>query len=141
MASFLRYLPIITAALALGACDPRFVHGSDLNPREVQQLSAVYEGTAALSFSSERDCVRVYRWTVRVASGNADGEIVDDKTPNATPSRFSTFIDYDGSLHVVVRLAGINTDVLGSFSRDSFSGTARAKECSYAVRLRRRASS
>lgn len=125
------------AALALAACDPRFVHSSDLSPREVQTLAGVWQGQASLSFGSEYGCPRTYLWTVRVSGGTVDGGLVDQKTPNASPAQFSTFLDYDGSLHVSVRPNERPLDVLGSFSRDGFSGTARSKECVYAIRLRR----
>ena len=138
-AKFMVYAAVCAlGASTLTACDPRFVHGSDLRPSEVQTLAGTWEGRASLSFSSANDCARGYQWTLRVDNGNVAGEIVDERTPNAPPARFTSFVDYDGSLHADVNAYGRPTSILGTFSRSGFSGEARASGCNYAVRLSRR---
>ncbi len=139
-AKFMVYATVCTlSASMLTACDPRFVHGSDLRPSEIQALSGTWEGRASLSFSSANNCARVYQWTLQVDNGNVNGEIVDERTPNAPPARFTSFVDYDGSVHASVTAYGHPTSILGTFNRNGFSGEARASGCNYAVRLQRRA--
>ena len=129
----------LAALLALSACDPRFVHKSDLSTREIVSLSGAWSGRGTLSFSSRNDCVKVYLWSLHVANGNADGTLVDERTPEATPGSFTTFVEYDGSLHASVRTRGHDFALLGSFNHDGFRGTARSDEgCNYTVSLSRR---
>ena len=123
------------AAAGLAGCDPRFVRHSDLRPAEIQALAGTWQGEGALSFSNASDCTRVYLWTLRVKDGNVDGEIVDRRTPYAPHARFTSFVDYDGSVHATLNAYGRDTEVLGTFGRDSFTGTARSKGCNYAVHL------
>ncbi len=137
MPALARYLSLATAILTLAACDPRFVHKSDLSPHEIATLSGTWAGRGTLSFSSKKDCPRIYLWTLRVGGGNVDGTIVDQETPNAPPATFTSFVDYDGSLHAGVRTKGHDLALLGSFNHDGFIGTARSDDCSYAVSLRR----
>jgi len=135
------------SALILAGCDPRFVHESDLNAREVQTLSGVWTGEASLTTPfraktyGEDACARFFLWTFRVANGNVDGEVVNKATPKAPPSHFSGFLDYDGSVHAVARLDGHDADVVGSFSRRSFSGQAKSDCGAYVIRLARQGGS
>jgi len=122
----------------VAACDPRFVHGSDLRPAEIHALAGTWEGRASLSYSSATDCTRVYGWRMQVADGNVTAEIIDPNRPNATPARFTSFVEYDGSVHAEVSVFGRDTAVLGTFNRDGFEGNTRARGCNYAVRLRQR---
>lgn len=138
MSALSRHLIIAAAVLALGACDPRFVHKSDLSPREIGNLSGTWTGRGSLSFASKNYCPRAYLWTMRVGDGSVDGSVVDAETPNAPPATFASFVDYDGSLNASVRTKGRDFTLLGSFNHDGFSGTARSADCSYAVSLRRR---
>ncbi len=124
----------------VGACDPRFVHESDLSVREIQSLSGTWAGRGALSFASQNYCPRVYLWTLRVGGGSVDGSLVDEKTPNAPPATFNSFVEYDGSLHAAVRTRGRDFALLGSFNHDGFKGTARSKDCSYTVFMERQGS-
>ncbi|HEX9461903.1 MAG TPA: hypothetical protein VGB82_04825 [Alphaproteobacteria bacterium] len=124
--------------VSLAACDPRFVHGSGLRPSEVPGLAGVWEGRGALSFSDDNRCPRVYLVKMRVGDGNVAGEMIDDAKTGTTPASFTTFVEYDGSLHATLRVDGRETNILGSFGRDNFTGTARAPGCTYVVRLRRR---
>lgn len=137
MSALSRYLSLATAILALAACDPRFVHKSDLSPREIGGLSGTWSGRGTLSFASKNYCPRVYLWTLRVGGGNVDGSVVDQETPNAPPASFTSFVDYDGSLHADVRTKGHDFALLGSFNQSGFIGTARSDDCRYAVSLRR----
>ena len=131
-----RYAACAIALLALGACDPRFVHKSDLNAREIVALSGTWTGRGSLSFSTRSDCAKVYLWTMHIAGGNVDGPVVDEQTPAATPGTFTTFVEYDGSLHASVRTKGHIFALLGSFSHDGFNGTARSDDgCNYALYL------
>lgn len=131
---------LAVAAMALAACDPRLLRPSDLSAREIQTLAGVWEGRSSLS-SGEKDCPAGYLWKLRVGSGNVDGELVDEATPRAPPAKFSTFLDYDGTLRALVRPGGADTTISGTFYRDSFSGDSRSTRCAYIVRLRRTASS
>jgi hypothetical protein len=137
---------LIIATLALAGCDPRFVRSSELSPQEVQNLSGVWVGEASMSTpfrakTTEDVCPRVFLWTLRVAKGNVDGEVVNKDTPKAPPTRFSTFLDYDGTIHGVARLDGRNTDVVGAFQHSSFNGQAKNDCAAYVVRLSRRSTS
>lgn len=125
-------------ALILAACDPRFVHGSGLRPSEVQALAGVWEGRGSLSFAGSNRCPRAYLMSMHVGSGNVAGEMIDEAKQGTTPASFTTFVEYDGSLHASLRADGRDTNILGSFGRDSFNGTARAIDCIYVVRMRRR---
>lgn len=140
MPQTLRSLLFSTACgLLAAACDPRFVHGSDLRPAEVQRLSGVWEGRASLSTTdSANACPRVYRVSMEVGGGNISGDMVDTAWPKTTPATFTTYLEYDGSMHAFLRVDAREMNILGSFGRDSFTGTARTPECRYAVRLRRR---
>ncbi len=140
MPQALRSLLFCTACgLLAAACDPRFVRGSDLPPAEVQRLSGVWEGRASLSTTdSANACPRVYRMSMDVGGGNVSGDMVDAAWPKTTPATFATFLEYDGSIHAFVRVDTREMNILGSFGRDSFTGTARSVDCRYAVRLRRR---
>jgi len=137
---------LVAIAFVLSGCDPRFERASDLNPQEVQNLSGVWSGEASLSNpfvsrTTEDPCPRIFLWTMTVGKGNIDGEVVNKETPRAPPARFNTFLDYDGSVHTVVRLNGQDSDLLGSFQRNSFSGQAKNACGSYVVRLSRRSAS
>lgn len=132
-----RYALLAATLLALGACDPRFVHSSDLSAVQIEHLAGTWTGEGTLSFSSSNSCPRVYLWTMHVANGNVDGAFIDKATPNAQPATFSTFIDYDGSVHAEVLTSGTDFMVLGTFNRDGFSGTARSPLCRYALDLDR----
>jgi hypothetical protein len=125
----------MTTLLALGACDPRFIRGSDLSAVQIEHLAGTWTGEGTLSFSSSNSCPRVYLWTLHVAKGNVDGSFVDKATPDAQRATFSTFIDYDGSVHAEVLTAGTDFMVLGTFNRDGFIGTARSPLCRYALEL------
>ena len=131
----------LLAALFLAACDPRFIYESNLSPREIQALRGTWEGQSALSRSDERDCPEFYVWVFRVAGGNVEGDLVDRATPNAPHTRFTTFLDYDGSITVLARPGGRDMTVRGAFQRESFVGEAKARTCSYLLRLRRTSSS
>lgn len=128
------------AAVLLAACDPRLTPRSNLSPREIQALAGVWQGRSTLAFGGKQ-CPAAYLWTLRVAAGNVDGEIVDEETPRAPATKFTTFLDYDGSLHAFARPGGRDTTIRGAFNRDNFSGESKSQECSYLVRLPRRASS
>jgi len=135
-----RYATGVAALLVLGACDPRFVHESDLSAREIANLSGTWSGRASMTFSDRKDCPRVYLWRMQVAGGNVNGEVVDAETPDATPGTYSTFVEYDGTMHANLRTRGRELAVLGSFNRDGFRGTARSPDCNYAVSLTHEAS-
>jgi hypothetical protein len=129
--------------LAVGACDPRFVHESDLSAREVQALSGTWEGQGSLSFMLfsggtrlNSPCPRTYLWTLRVKAGNVEGEVVNKETPNATPARFTTFLDFDGSIHGFVRLNNQDTNILGAFQHSGFAGQSKSTECAYVLTLK-----
>lgn len=130
----------MVAGLMLGACDPRFVYQSNLSPREVQTLAGTWEGESSLTFG-EKECPIHYLWSLRVANGNVEGSLVDKETPNAPRSRFTTFLDYDGTFRALARPRGQDTNVIGAFQRDHFVGEATAKACRYTLRLRRTAGS
>lgn len=137
----IRLFCIGLAALALGACDPRFAYESNLSPREIQNLAGTWEGPSGLTREDERGCPTFYVWVLRVANGNVEGDLVDRETPNAPHSRFTTFLDYDGTITTVARPGGRDLMVRGAFQRDRFVGEAKGKACSYILRLRRTASS
>ena len=124
------------AVLLLGACDPRLTPTSDLTSREVQSLAGVWTGRSTLR-TGERYCPANYLWTLRVGGGNIDAEVVDADTPRAPPTKFTTFIDYDGSMSAFTRLGGRDTNVRGAFIKDGFAGQSQSQECSYFIRLRR----
>ena len=126
--------------LMVGACDPRFNYESNLSPREVQALAGTWEGQSSLTFG-EKECPTHYLWSLRVANGNVEGSLVDRDTPNAPRTRFTTFLDYDGTMTARARPRGEDTDITGAFHRDNFAGEAKAKSCKYVLRLRRAASS
>jgi hypothetical protein len=146
-----RSMRVAVSALALllaAACDPRFVRESDLNSREIQNLSGVWQGQASLSFTTigtgaklDSPCPRVYLWTLRVNAGNVEGEVVNKDTPNAPRTRFTTFLDFDGSIHAFIRPDGRDSNILGSFQRKSFGGQSKGTECSYVIRLERQGTS
>lgn len=135
------YFLALLAALPLGACDPRFTYDSNLSPREIQALTGTWEGQSALHRENERGCPGFYLWSLRVANGNVEGSLVDRETPNAPRSRFTTFLDYDGSMTVLARPGGRDTLVRGAFQRDLFVGEAKSPTCTYLLRLKRTASS
>jgi hypothetical protein len=126
-------------ALSLSACDPRFTYESNLSPREIQSLVGTWEGQSSLSFG-DKECPTHYLWTLRVSNGNVDGSLVDKETPNAPRTRFTTFLDYNGTFSALVRPRGQDTTVIGAFQRDLFVGEAKG-QCKYILRLRRVASS
>jgi len=127
--------------LALGACDPRFAYDSNLSPREIQTLTGTWEGSSAVNRSIASDCPAFYVWSLRVANGNVEGSVVDRDTPNAPRTRFTTFLDYDGSITVNARPGGRDTLIRGAFQRDRFVGESRGPACVYILRLQRTASS
>ena len=133
-----RYVLLAAALLALAGCDPRFIHSSNLSATQIEHLSGTWTGEGTLSFSSANDCPRVYLWTMQVANGNLNGSFVDKNTPSAPPATFSTFIDYDGSIHAEVPTQGKDFFVLGTFNRGGFQGTARSTFCRYALSLSHR---
>lgn len=137
MSALSRYLSLAIGILALAACDPRFVHKSDLSPRQIGGLSGTWSGRGTLSFSNQKYCPRVYLWTLQVGDGNVDGSVVDEQTPNVAPATFTTFVEYDGSLHADVQTKGYDFALLGSFNHSGFTGTARSARCNYEVSLRR----
>lgn len=127
-------------AFTLGACDPRFNYESNLSPREIQALAGTWEGQSSLTFG-QKECPTFYLWSLRVVSGNVEGSLVDKDTPNAPRARFTTFLDYDGTISALARPRGEDTSIMGAFQRDLFVGEAKAKSCKYALRLRRTANS
>lgn len=131
-----RFILSLLAAAAVSGCDPRLVHTSNLSPREVQSLSGTWQGEAKLAFGNDT-CPGVFRWTLKVAQGLAEGTLIDEKTPNAPPTVFKTFVDYDGTLNAATRLSGHDSNVRGAFNRDSFTGEAMGVHCRYLIRLRR----
>ncbi len=133
----LRALSVLVVPLLIAACDPRLVSSSNLSPREVATLSGVWEGRGLFSFG-DQDCPKVYLWTMKLDRGNVDGSVVDERTPNAPPTRFTSFVDYDGSMRISIRPDERDTTVSGSFGHNSFIGQARAKKCTYSLRLFRR---
>jgi hypothetical protein len=135
------FLAGLLAVLSLAACDPRLTYESNLSLREVQTLAGVWEGQSGITWSDDNDCPRFYVWAFRVANGNVEGDVVDRATPNAPRAKFTTFLDYDGSMTATARAGGRDTLIRGAFQRDSFVGEAKSKACSYRLRLRRTASS
>lgn len=135
-----RLVTMIAVAALLAACDPRLTPTSNLTPREVQTLAGTWQGRSTLSYGGKA-CTTGYSWTLRVAGGNVEGETLDEATPRAAPSKFTTFLDYDGAMHARVRPGGEDMTVHGVFNRDNFAGEAKGKDCSYLMRLRRTASS
>lgn len=131
----------IAASVILGGCDPRFIRETNLSAREVQALTGTWEGVATLSREDIRGCPTHYIWVLRVANGNVEGELVDRETPNAPRTKFTTFLDYDASISVMVRPRGQDTTVRGTFQRDSFTGDTSSIGCAHRLRLRRTASS
>ena len=139
MSVFVRYASLAAALLMLGACDPRFVHGSNLSTTEIEHLSGTWAGESTLSFASKNYCPRAYLWSLHVAGGNVDGSVVDKNTPLAPPATFTSYVDYDGSVHAAVRTAGRDFALLGTFSHHGFDGTVRSGDCNYAISLSREA--
>lgn len=130
-----RYALLLLAALAASGCDPRLVYESKLSPREVQALAGTWQGEARLAFGEEI-CPRVYQWNMTVAQGSAEGQLVDEKTPQAPPSVFKTFVEYDGSLNARARPNGRDTNIRGAFvNRETFLGEAKSERCRYTIRL------
>lgn len=137
---FVRFAMLIAVAHLVSACDPRLTPTSNLSPREVQTLAGVWQGRSSLSFG-DKECTSGHLWTLRVTGGNVEGELVDELTPRAPPSKFTTFLDYDGSMRALVRPGGQDMTVRGAFNRDNFAGDSKSKDCAYLLRLRRTASS
>jgi hypothetical protein len=131
---------MLLVGLSLAACDPRFNYESNLSPREIQALTGTWEGQSTLTLGA-KECPTHYLWSLRAANGNVEGSLVDKETPNAPRTRFTTFLDYDGSISALIRPRGEDTTVMGAFQRDVFVGEAKAKACKYVLRLRRLASS
>lgn len=131
-----RYALCAFALVALSACDPRFVHESDLNAHQVSLLAGTWSGKATMTFSNRKDCPRTYLWRMTVADGTVNGEVVNADYPDATPSTYSSFVEYDGTMHADLRTRGADLYVLGAFDHDGFNGTARTKDCNYIVTLR-----
>ena len=130
----------LVAAASLAGCDPRFNYETNLSPRDIQTLTGTWEGQSSLSLG-EKECPTSYLWSLRVANGNVAGSLVDKETPNAPPTRFTTFLDYDGSMTALVRPGGWDTTVRGTFQRDSLAGETKSKACNHRMRLRRTSSS
>ena len=127
------------AAAPLAACDPRFVHKSDLRPAEIQRLAGTWEGEARLSYYTAEECpTKIYQWTMKVTNGNVAVEIIDPKKPKVAPARFTSFVDYDGSVHGDTTVFGRDTVILGTFNRSGFEGDTKSRYCNYSVRLRQR---
>ncbi len=129
-------IALLLALTLVAACDPRRVIPSDLKPNEVTALRGTWEGEGTLTFG-ESYCPTNYLWTLRVADGNVEADIVDKATPNAPRARFTTYVDYEGGVFATVRPTGRDTNVRGYLSRNMFSGEAKSRECTYLVRLRR----
>ncbi|HTY68123.1 MAG TPA: hypothetical protein VMH36_15825 [Alphaproteobacteria bacterium] len=136
MAVLSRFAACVAAVLALSACDPRFVHESDLNAHQVSLLAGTWSGKATMTFSNRKDCPRTYLWRMTVADGTVNGEVVNADYPDAAPSTYSSFVEYDGTMHADLRTRGADLYVLGAFDHDGFNGTARTKDCNYIVTLR-----
>lgn len=143
----IRFAVLALVALVVAACDPRFVYESDMSARDIQNLSGVWQGQSSLSFTAfttkkiDEPCPRSYLWTLRVNAGTVEGELVNKDTPNAPRTRFTAFLDFDGSIHSFVRPDGRDTNVLGSFQRSGFTGQSKSQECSYVIRLERQRAS
>lgn len=138
----IRFIRIgMAAAVLLGGCDPRFVYQTNLSPRELQALTGTWEGSSSLSREETRGCPTFYVWVLRVANGNVEGDLVDRDTPNAPHTKFTTFLDYDGTISALIRPRGQDMKIQGVFQRDSFAGETHSAGCSYRVRLRRTSSS
>jgi len=131
-----RYALGVLALLALGACDPRYVHPSDLSAQEIGRLSGTWAGRVPLSFSNRKDCPRVYVMTLAVKDGAVNGTVLDTAFQNADPATFTTFVEYDGSMHGRVRTRGYDFALVGSFNHDGFKGTMRAEDCGYVMSIR-----
>ncbi len=131
---------VLLAAALLAGCDPRFIYETNLSPRELQALTGTWEGQSALS-KGDKACPAHYLWFLRVANGNVDGSLVDKETPNAPRTRFTTFLDYDGSMTALVRPGGWDATVRGTFQRDVFIGESTGPSCNHRMRLRRTSSS
>jgi hypothetical protein len=135
MSVLTRYAFCAAAVLALGACDPRYVHPSDLSVQEIGHLSGTWSGRAPLSFSNKKECPRVFVVTLTVKDGTVNGTVINAAFLNAEPAIFTTFVEYDGSMHGFVRTRGYDLALLGSFNHDGFRGTARAQDCGYTMVL------
>lgn len=127
-------------AILLTGCDPRLLPTSNLSPREIQSLAGTWAGRSSLS-SGDKDCPPHYLWTLRVGGGNVDGEVVNAETPRAPATKFSTFLDYDGTVRALARPGGADTTIQGTFLRESFAGESKSDRCTYRVRLQRTAGS
>lgn len=135
------FIPALAAAgcIALTGCvQIQSASTSNLSPQEIASLSGVWEGRASLTLG-ETYCPRFYSMTLRVSKGSAEGEMVDQATPNAPRTAFTTFVDYEGSLSTLARPGGRETNIRGVFARSGFAGDAKNKDCSYNVRLTRKA--
>jgi hypothetical protein len=137
MSVLFRYACGAAALLALGACDPRYLHPSDLNAREIGHLSGTWSGRVPLSFSNKSSCPRVFVMTVTVKGGTVNGTLADPRTPNADPATYTSFVEYDGSMHGAVRTKGYDFTLLGTFNHEGFKGTMRAEDCGYVMSLPR----
>lgn len=138
MSALSRYALLATALALLGACDLVFVHHSDLTAVQIEHLSGTWAGEATINgATSYRSCPQGYLWTLHAANGNVAGSFVDKTTPKAPPATFTTFIDYDGSVHADVRTSGNDFFLLGTFNHDGFRGSVRTTGCYYVISLDR----
>ncbi len=127
-----RFLPLVLLAGTLTACAER------LPPGGVAALDGVYEGDATRSTGPVFNCPAAYKLRIRVAAGEARGEILESDRQDAVVDRFFAFIEADGRVTTSFRGGGETFGVSGSFGPATFSALANGRVCSMSAFARRK---
>lgn len=127
---------ILTAAIALAACDPKF---GRLPPGGIAALNGVYEGQAVLTQGRPR-CGQRTPMSMTVLNGNLIGEI-RPFTDTRASGKFEAYIDQEGRVIATARFAGDSVLIEGVFNTDRFEGFAKSNDCTNRLTLVKRAGS
>jgi hypothetical protein len=127
-----RFLLLAALAGSLAACTER------LPPGGVAALDGVYEGDAARSTGPVYNCPAAYKLRIRVAAGEARGEILDSERQDAVVDRFFAFIEADGRVTTSFRGGSETFGVSGSFGSTTFTALANGRVCSMSAFARKK---
>ncbi len=120
----MRLLAHLTLLLALSACNrlETVLTPTGGTPEDLSKLAGRFVGVGNYSNGPDT-CPRPLGMGMTVLNGRVQGEVRDPRTPNAPPSRFDSYIDFDGGMTAIVRALGDVLVLRGRFLETRFNGT------------------
>ena len=120
----MRLFSRLVLVLALAGCNrlETVLTPTGGTPGDLAKLAGHFAGVANYGNGPDA-CPRPLGMAMTVVNGRVQGEVRDPRTPNAAPSKFDSYIEFDGGMTAIVRALGDVLVLRGRFLETRFNGT------------------